>query len=298
MTKGIGSWPMLTKETAPKPLGQWLDWGCEELKVLGAQEARASAERLLQELLDQGRANLYREAGRFLEPSLQKAYQRLVQGRKARVPLAYLLKKAYFWNEVLEVGPGCLIPRPETEVMVERFIEKAGFKQESSFSFLDLCCGSGAIGIALLRNFPHAHGTFGDISDEALEQTKTNLSKYSLLDRSTILKSNLFDAFEENKAWDAILSNPPYLSSEDWKGVEPEILQEPRLALDGGEDGFDFYHRISKKAPDFLKPQGVLFLEVGVGQAEKVQCLLKEPFKDHATFKDYAGIDRVVVAVR
>jgi release factor glutamine methyltransferase len=228
--------------------------------------------------------------------TLARMFRSLIAKRKARTPLAYLRRKAFFWNEVLEVGPGCLIPRPETEILVEKFIEHSGFKKGSSFSFLDLGTGCGAIGIALLRHFSQAKGTFVDLSLEALRVTQNNLKRYRLLNRAEVIHSDLFSALSQRK-WDAIVCNPPYLSNADWKHIQLEILFEPREALDGGQDGLDFYRRILRHSPDCLKDYGCLALEVGMGQAEIVsQWLRQKRFQGIQCFKDHAGIHRVIIA--
>ena len=280
--------------------GDLLSWGKEELASLGPGESQAGAERLLAGVLGVERFRLY--LGQGDEVSEEKAgdFRRLIAERKRRRPLAYLLGKVSFWNEILEVGPGCLIPRPETELLVERFLEESGFGKNDSFTFLDLGSGSGAIGIALLRHFPRARATFSDVSPEALEITQKNLGRYDLSNRAEIVCSDLFESFRisgRGRKLNAVLSNPPYLSRADWETAQPEILFEPRMALDGGEDGLDFYRRIAREAPHHLVRGGWLALEAGIHQAAKVSALLLENnFKNIRIFKDYAGIDRVVLA--
>lgn len=275
-----------------------LTWGKSQLKALGKIEARASAERMLEEVLGCNRILLYHKAHRPVPAKTFEKYQRLIALRRKRIPVDYLFGRCHFWNEILEVGPGCLIPRPSTEVLVERFIENAGFKKENRFSFLDLGCGSGAIGIALLRHFSQAQAIFSDISQKALDITRKNLRRYGLLGRASLTCSNLFAAFEkkERRSWDAVISNPPYLSGADLRNAQPEILYEPRVALDGGPDGYDFYRRILEKAPHYIKPHGVLVMEMGKGQARKLRRWCSGIFKRVAIFKDYAGIDRILMA--
>ncbi len=278
---------------------QTLAWGKSQLKVLGSIEARASAEIILEQVLGCERLHLYLEARELVPSQAFKQYQRLVARRQKRVPVDYLFKECHFWNEVLEVGPGCLIPRPSTEVLVEKFIEDSGFQKQDSFSFLDLGCGSGAIGIALLRYFPKSHAVFSDISKQALEITRKNLKRYGLLKCARLVRSDLFRAFESQKnrpAWNVILSNPPYLSDEDLKLAQPEILYEPRVALTGGRDGVDFYKKIAQQAPGFLKKNGQLVFEMGKGQARQIKKWCLNSFATAKIFKDYASVDRVLIA--
>jgi release factor glutamine methyltransferase len=273
------------------------DWAYGELKFLGEDEAGASIERLLQEILGLDRIHLYLEAKKKVRPNQIVKFKRLVRGRKARVPLAYLLKKVPFWNEVLSVSPDCLIPRPETEILVEKFIETGGFKRADVFSFLDLGAGSGAIGIALLRHFPNARATFSDISHAALRVTRKNLAAYDLLNRAELVRSDVFSTLREMR-WDAILSNPPYLSAQDLRKIEPELKAEPKCALYGGPDGLEFYRRLIQEAPNFLQPGGILILEMGRGQVRAILSLIdkKNSYKETKVFKDHAGIDRVCMA--
>ncbi len=205
--KKIGS---LAKQVDSK-INSLLEWGRRELAGLGPEESKASAERLLEEVLGFERTFLYLKAGERVSKKRAGVYCRLILKRKTRVPAAYLLQKAYFWNEVLEVRSSCLIPRPETEILVETFIRHSGIQKQSSFIFLDLGTGTGAIGIALLRHFPRACGTFSDISRSALRVTKRNLKHYRLLSRAEIVCSDLFEKFlKKKRRWDAVLSNPPY----------------------------------------------------------------------------------------
>ncbi len=276
-----------------------LAWGKSQLKVLGHTEACASAEIILGQVLNCERLQLYLETQNPVSVQAFKQYQSLVARRKKRVPVDYLFKECHFWNEVLEVGPGCLIPRPSTEVLVEKFIEQSGFQKQDSFSFLDLGCGSGAIGISLLRHFPKSRAVFSDISKQALEMTRKNLKRYGLLKRARLVRSDLFRFFENQKrkpVWDVVLSNPPYLSDQDLKVAQPEILYEPRVALTGGRDGFDFYKKIVQQTPAFLKSGGLLVLEMGKGQARQIKKWCLNSFATAEIFKDYAGIERVLIA--
>lgn len=277
-----------------KNLQDLLSWGIQELSVLGPEEARASAECLLQEILNVQRYQLYLAAEDCRTDAVKK-FRHLIALRKKRIPVAYLLGKAPFRNQILEVNRGCLIPRPETEILVDRFIEQCGFREDDEFSFLDLGSGSGAIGISLLLHYSRARATFSDLSPDALAVTRRNLKRFDLLDRAETVCSDLFQRFQ-GRTWSAITSNPPYLSEEDWKEAQPEILAEPREALSGGPDGLHFHRRISNEAGDFLEKKGWLVLEAGKGQAAKISSELhrRDIFGSPLIFKDYSGIDRVV----
>lgn len=288
----------------PIPERNWairelLSWGLNELKPLGKVEALASTERFLEELSGFDRFHLYLQSQSSLSKTAFRKFCVWIEQRKKRVPVAYLTGKAYFWQEVLSVSPDCLIPRPETELLIEKFIERGGFKTDSKFKFADIGSGSGAIGIALLRHYKNSRATLIDRSPKALAQTRKNLKSYKLLNRSKIVLSDLFSAFKKTgQQWDVVLSNPPYLSEKDLKRAQPEILKEPRQALDGGKSGLDFYEKIAAQAPSYLKEGGWLVLEIGKGQARKVEKLIldTQAFKTVIIFKDLNSIYRVVMA--
>lgn len=251
---------------------------------------------MLAEVLNMERSALFVHAQQKVSTPQARRYRLLIRKRRTRIPVAYLLGKAYFWDEVLEVDESCLIPRPETEILVDSFIRHSGFNKSSSFSFLDLGCGTGAIGIALLRYFPKAVAMFSDISGKALHVTRKNLKNYGLLSRARCKRSNWFEVFP-GKEWDAIVCNPPYVADEDWHTLEPELGYEPETALRGGKGGLIFYKQISKEAKHFLKPGGLLVFEMGAGQAKQIKLFLrKQGFKSLKIFKDHLNIDRVVMA--
>lgn len=278
-------------------LGDLLNWARKELSPLGEEEARASAEALLMELTGLERSFLYLEKDSLIAEKARTAFSQAVSERLRRVPLAYLTHKAYFWDLCLEVGPGCLIPRQETEILVDAFVRESGFSSGDRFSFLDLCCGSGAIGIAILRIFLEAKGTFSDISPDALAFTEKNIRRFALDSRASVKAGNLFEAFPAGKVfWDAVLCNPPYLCRADWDQIQPELLHEPKTALDGGADGYDFYRRIAGQAGSYLRKGGLILLELGRGQSAPVEKLLEQHgFIDVKIFCDYLNIDRVIM---
>ncbi len=275
-----------------------LAWAKDTLALLGPEEAKASSERLLEEVLEVERTALFMRADQKVSAARAKRYRQLIRQRKKRIPVAYLLGKAYFWDEVLEVDASCLIPRPETEILVDSFIRFSGFKKENRFTFLDLGCGSGAIGIAILRSFPKAVATFSDISAAALKVTKRNLKRYKLLERAETVRSDCFGAWQKKpKKWNAVISNPPYVADEDFHTLEPELGYEPETALKGGAGGLDFYRKISAEAKNFLNPDGLLCFEMGAGQAGAIKkFVLREGYESPRVFKDYLNIDRVMMA--
>ena len=248
---------------------------------------------------------------------------RLVKRRAAGEPLQYIIGHVDFLGLEIRVGRGVLIPRPETEMLVEEAINtikskmlsvKSSGKPPSAFSpsrvsstqgrsdlqpsaFLDLCTGSGCIALALAKEFPASEVYATDVSAKAIKYAKDNA------DRNTIrnvefLKGSLFAPVEEHMSFDLITANPPYISTSDIAGLQREVREwEPLRALDGGEDGLDFYRKILSKAAGHLKEGGWIFFELGFGQSEAVAEIAGNAgFKNIELIKDFAGVDRVLKA--
>lgn len=288
-----------SKQLRNGELLELIAWGRGELSRGGIEEAQEECERILMKLLGCPRSGIYLEEHELSLSGVRERFLALLEKRIQRIPLAYLLKEADFWQETLYVDERCLIPRPETEILVEQILKKIGKDAGKEFSFLDIGTGSGAIAVAILRAFMRAQGTLLDISGEALEVARENLSRYKLEDRGRTVHGDLFEPFFGDEKWDLIVSNPPYLAAEDWKGVQEELKFEPKRALDGGKDGLDFYRRIIAGAKHRLAAGGLVALEVGQGQADKVSKWLHEAGYDNIQrFNDYLQVQRVVMAQR
>jgi len=292
-------------------------WGREELLRAGIEEAQEECERAMMKFFGCSRSAIYLEEHELNVSGVRGRFLALIEKRLQRIPLAYLLKEADFWQETLYVDERCLIPRPETEILVEQVLKVFGKDAERGFSFLDIGTGSGAIAIAILRTFKRTQGTLLDISGDALEVAGENLGRYALGDRGKRVLGDLFQPFSSGEKWDLIVSNPPYLSAEDWTGIQEELKFEPRKALDGGKDGLDFYRKILVGAKEHLVPGGMIALEVGgqagppIGpaclrgldvpssQAEKVSKWLQEAGYDNIQrFNDHLKVQRVVTAYK
>lgn len=271
--------------------------GCEELSRAGIEEAREECERILMKLFDCARSAIYLEKHELILSGLRERFLTILEKRTRRIPLAYLLKETDFWKETLCVDERCLIPRPETEILVEQVLKACRSHGAESFSFLDIGTGSGAIAVAILRECQNARGTLLDVSGEALDVAEENLRRYSLGDRARTVRGDLFGALHPDDRFDWIISNPPYLSEEDLKNLQKELMFEPRQALDGGKDGLDFFRRIIQEAAGYLNPGGCLALELGQGQADRVSKWLHDAgYVNIHRFKDHLGIERVLIA--
>ena len=221
------------------------------------------------------------------------SYRELVEKRIKRIPLQYLLEEAPFYRRVFKVDPRVLIPRPETELLCKWALEI--LKDIPSPRVLDLCCGSGCIGLTLKAERPDASVTLSDLSSGALNVTAVNAVRMSL--DVQIRHSDLLEGLY-GSVFDLIVSNPPYIPSEDCDQLQPEVRMEPRLALDGGKDGFDLYRRIIQSAGSVLVPGGRLMMEMGVNESDFLVSLLSRcGYRDIEVRKDYAGIERMIFAV-
>ena len=223
------------------------------------------------------------------EKKLSEIFLRYIKGE----PLQYILGYTYFMNGKFKVAPGVLIPRSDTEVVVEQALEY--IKNHENSSVLDLCCGSGCIGLSIAETCHSVNVCLCDISPIAVEITTENSSALGLNKRTEILEGNLFEALSsriKKDKFQMIISNPPYISREIVKTLEPRVKNyEPTLALDGGEDGLDFYRAIVKEAPKHLLTGGMLIFEIGYDQADSVADLMtiSGEFSEIKTFKDYGG---------
>lgn len=225
----------------------------------------------------------------------EKLINHLIERRLNREPLQYILGECIFYSIKIKVGPGVLIPRPETEIIVEEVIKRQNLIKKTGYRVLDLCTGSGCIALAVAKNIPQFH-VFGiDISEKAVMYAKKN-KVLNNVENINFVVGDLFEPFKE-KVFSCITANPPYVKTEEVFRLQPEIRDfEPFEALNGGVDGLNFYRKIIENAHKYLLKDGLIFLEIGMGQAEAVQNLaLAEGFEVLEIVKDLAGIERVMI---
>lgn len=262
------------------------------------QTPRLDAEVLLAYVLNCQRLKLYTDTERILTDEEILRFKKLLERRKEKIPVAYLIGTKEFFGLNFVVTPEVLIPRPDTEILTQCAIE---FLQtfEGEKTFADLGTGSGAICISVLKFCKTARATAVDISEKSLEVAIFNAQKFNVDDRVNFFCGNLFEPLAE-KNFAAIISNPPYIPTGDLENLQAEVKCEPIHALDGGMDGLNFYREIVSKAPNFLSGGGLLAVEVGINQATAVKNLIERNgnFYDAKILKDLAGIDRVVYAHR
>lgn len=215
--------------------------------------------------------------------------------RLAREPVTRILGSRGFWSLELAVRPDVLDPRPDTEVVVEACLEALAARQRDPISILDLGTGSGAILAALLKECPQARGVGVDQSIHAADAARHNINSLGLSDRGMILHQSWAEPLAG--PFDLVVSNPPYIETDQIAGLDPEVREfDPRLALDGGPDGLDAYRDIAKRLGDWLTKDGILVVEIGAAQAESVTAIFKRAGSRFLTLRrDYAGHDRAIV---
>ncbi|MGB9892448.1 peptide chain release factor N(5)-glutamine methyltransferase [Thermodesulfovibrio yellowstonii] len=219
----------------------------------------------------------------------------LIERRLKKEPLQYILGECYFYNIKIKVGRGVLIPRPETEILVEQVLERQKLISNTGNRILDLCTGSGCIALAIGKNAPEFQ-IFGiDKSEKAVKYATENKALNNIKN-VIFLVGDMFNPFKE-KIFACITANPPYVKTDEISKLQPEIKNyEPLEALNGGEDGLNFYRKIIENAEKYLLNSGLIFLEIGQGQAKAVQNIaLMSGFNVIEVVKDIAGIDRVMI---
>jgi len=273
-----------------------LGWMAKDLAALGVSSPRLDAELLLSHALGCDRVRLYMDMPRPLEPEELAAVKALVVRRRKREPVAYILGRREFYRRWFEVTQDVLIPRPETELLVDRALEALPAGEGRA---LDLCTGSGAIAISLALERPELQVDATDLSEAALAVARRNAEQLGASERVQFFAGDLFEALRGRDARYALIAaNPPYVGEAEWPSLAPELAHEPRMALLAGQDGLDVLKRLCAEVADYLAPSGVALFELGVGQADSVRALLAADVRleDVQAHKDLAGIERIVQA--
>jgi len=284
-------------------LAELLESAASQLEKAGIEESQLEARLLLEACLNKTRTELFLLGQTEVSIENEARYIGYITRRKQREPVAYILGEQEFWSMQFFVSPSVLIPRPETEFLLDRVLTLVNPLNLEHGHILDLCCGSGVIATVL------AHETGKeivavDLSLAALEVTRSNLQRHNLMEQVAMVQADLFSAFQHNRKFSLIVSNPPYVSCFDIEHtLEPEVAKhEPRMALDGGDGGMDIIRRIRRDLPQFICPGGQLFMEIGADQSEAAYLLFTETPESSPGFEkvdilvDYAGRDRVLHA--
>lgn len=277
-------------------IGRILKWTEQYFGKRGVESPRLDAEVLLSHVLEKERIYLYVHFDEPLEAEELAAYRELIKQRVSRVPVAYLLGQKEFMGLSFKVTPATLIPRPDTEILVQAAVER--LRGRAHCSFADMGTGSGAICLSVLSFVPGSRAATVDISPEARAVAEENAKSLGLSERIEFFTGDLLEPVKD-RMFTAILSNPPYIPEKDIEGLQEEVrCQEPYGALSGGKDGLDFYRRLCSEAPALLEKGGFMAFEVGIGQAKTVaELAMENPLvKRTEILKDLGGIERVVIA--
>ncbi len=266
----------------------------ESLLQAGVPDSRLDAQLLLAHVLNVSRMELTLRGREALSPTALAAFDSLLAQRLRREPLQYILAAQSFMGFELYVDESVLIPRPETELLCEQVLLWLRKQDLPSPKVLDLCTGSGALAVAIAGLVPKATVFAADISEKALAVAKKNAETCNA--KVTFYQGDFLSAVSQMQ-FDLIVCNPPYIPAAECETLQAEVRYEPRIALDGGADGLDFYRKLALEAPSGLCPGGALFCEVGYDQSEAVKALFAPVFAWVDVFHDLSRIPRIVSAI-
>lgn len=278
-------------------LRQIIKAGTERLEAAGIDEAALDAWYLLEYVTGISRAAYYGEPKRELGEEQARRYLECIERRKKRIPLQHITGEQEFMGYPFYVNEHVLIPRQDTETLVEEAVKLISGRRKRGTKVLDMCTGSGCILLSILKMCPEAEGVGCDISKEALAVAERNAKRLGVI--AKWVRSDLFREFTQNphiEKYDMIVSNPPYIRTSDIEGLQEEVrFHDPQIALDGGEDGFVFYRKIIKDSISYIEDGGCLLFEIGCDQGEEVAALMEEyGYEDVRVKKDLAGLERIV----
>lgn len=264
----------------------------------GIESPRVNAELLLAHVLKCKRLELYLSFDKPMKQNEIDEYRECLKRRAGFEPLQYIIGEVEFYGYPFKVEAPVLIPRPETEILIETVI--SSFQKDSSLTFLDIGTGTGNIAITIAKHFPNASVTSVDVNEKALELAGKNAELNGAGNVNFLKGSILEEVTGITGPFDVIVSNPPYISKEEFEGLQPEITKfESPLALTDGGDGLSFYRVISEKSSSLLKAGGYLFFEMGQGQFEDItEIMEKNKFSELKVVKDYLHIERVICGVK
>lgn len=274
-------------------------WAVEELSTIDISEPWREAELLLIHVLGISRKDLLVNLDRLLSHEEVEIFKNYILRRKDREPLQYIVEKVEFRGLLFKVNRNVLIPRPETELLVEELLKSI---KEKPGKVIDLCTGSGCIAISIAKEITGCHIYAVDISEGAIDVAKENAEIHGVKGRIEFFVGDLFgplDTLGLDGGIDLIVTNPPYISGRDMESLSPEIKKyEPMIAIYGGRDGLNFYRRIIQDAYRYLIPGGLLMMEIGYGQAANIKYLFEKHggYEDITIIHDLAGIERIMKA--
>lgn len=293
------------KDTAGISIGDLYRSAVSLLDAAGIEEPETDSRLLLESVVGLSRTEMYLRRSEPVSETKQKRFNKLIEQRRLREPVAYILGEREFWSHTFKVTPAVLIPRPETEFLVEQVLSLTDSRNLQDGPLVDLCCGSGAIGIVL--SLETGCSVLGiDLSKDALAVASENRDTLCDNKKLYLVQSDLLTAVAPGPELSVIVTNPPYVCRREIeRELFPEVARyEPRLALDGGEDGLDLIKKIRIQAWERLRGQGQFFMEFGMEQGQEIQKLFRESyegipgFSQVRIYQDYSGRDRILAAVK
>ena len=270
--------------------------GIDILKKNKIPNPQLDSEILLSNLIKKDKKYIILNPKKFLNSEQTETFKNLIERRKKREPIAYLINKKEFWKDEFFVNKDVLIPRPDTELIIEQVLKI--YSKDSELQVLDIGTGSGCILLSILKERPNFYGTGIDISKKSINVSKLNAKQLNLTSRVKFFHSSV-DNFKIGK-YDLIVSNPPYIRLFNLKYLEKDVVNfEPKLALSGGFDGFSKIRKVIYKAKTLIKKNGKFILEIGFNQKNKVKKILKEEgFYVNKAIKDYGNNDRCIISTK
>ena len=293
----MSSAPTPASETDRWTVQRILEWTAGFLKQKGVESPRLEAELLLAFARKCPRIRLYTDFTEPLSDEQRAVMRELVQRRAKREPLAYLVGTREFYGRSFEVGPGVLIPRPETETLIDVCLER--IPSDTASHVVEVGFGSGCISITLARQRPQCHVTATDISSTAMSIASRNVDRHAVTDRVVLMQGDCLEPLlKSGVQFDGLVSNPPYIREDERDSLQPEVaVHEPAEALFAGTDGLDVVRRLIQQAPGILKPGAFLALELDPSQCAEVTALVSTAgFTAARVHRDLAGLDRIVEA--
>ena len=278
-------------------IGELLGWAIPRLTAAGIDTPRVDAELLLAQVCGKARGWLWAHPEQVVAPDADARFRALLAQREEREPLPYLLGEWEFYGRAFFVSPATLIPRPETELLVEAVLGWA--RAHGATRVADIGTGSGAIAVTLAAEAPSLSIAATDLSSAALEIARRNAARHAMAARIRFYAGDLLEPLRAagEAPFDIMVANLPYVAASDYAGLQPEVRREPAMALHGGADGLDLIRRLIAESPSLLVPSGLLALEIGLGQAAAATALLADAhWRRMRMIDDYAGIPRHILA--
>jgi release factor glutamine methyltransferase len=267
------------------------------LEQAGIDQGKAEVELMLCHLLDVDRLHLYLDGPSRIDDNILEKFESIFTRRLTRYPLQYILQESWFYGRRFFVSPAVMVPTPETEVLCETALGFCKYRKYQKPCILDLGVGSGVISVTMAKELTDCAIVALDVSEEAIDVARKNAASLGGLDKIDFRRSELFSALHRDESFSLILSNPPYISEDEYRTLEPEVLADPKQALVGGADGLDVIRAILGEAPDYLAPDGRIMFEIGYNQSETIAQLTErdDRYTSLNIIKDLNDIDRVIV---